>query len=428
MRRVTFFFPLIALCLMNFHAGAQERRYCGTMEYLERQKAEDPTIEKRMQEAEEMMQEIERQTAGMRNSEIVITIPVVFHVLYYNVSQNISDNRIFDQLNTLNKDYAHLNLDTANTPAVFKPLAANTNIQFCLAHTDTNGNYTTGIIRKQVAVTGFDPLSNDNVKYSALGGDDIWDRSKYLNIWVCNFTGTSAQVGLLGIAQFPNMAPATDGVVFKYSTVGGNTYQGTENSYKFGRTATHEVGHWLYLYHIWGDDGNACTGTDYVTDTPNQADENYTCTSFPHISCSNGPNGDLYMNYMDYGVDACKNMFTTGQKNRMNATLNSSRAAIKTSTMCNDATGISNPSGQIMFNIYPNPSTAEFVISSQLNESSDASVKVSNMIGETVFTKEFKNVPYLVQKIDLSNRVNGMYFIEIKTPKGVSTGRLILSR
>jgi hypothetical protein len=431
MRKFTSYVTIISLGLMMFHANAQVRRHCGTMDYLDKQLAADPSLKQRMREMEEMTQEIEKQTAGMRNSEVVITIPVVFHLLYYNNAQNISDNRIFDQLNTLNKDYSRQNLDTANTPAAFKPFGANTNVQFCLAHTDTNGNYTSGIIRKQCTVTGFDPLSNDNVKYTLNGGDDNWDHTKYLNVWICNFTGVSASNGLLGIAQFPNMGSIhTDGVVIKYTTVGGTTFQGTENSFKLGRTATHEIGHWLNLYHIWGDDfmPNQCTGSDYVTDTPNQDHENYGCVSFPHVSCSNGPNGDMFSNYMDYGDDVCLNIFTTGQKNRMNAALNSSRVAIQSSTKCNDATAISNPSGQIQFSIYPNPSTGEFVVSSQLNESSDAIVRVSNMLGEIVFSQEYKNVPYLVQTINLSSRTNGIYIVEIRTAKGSSTGKLVLNK
>ncbi|MCB0535749.1 MAG: zinc metalloprotease, partial [Saprospiraceae bacterium] len=166
---------------------------------------------------------------------------------------------------------------------------------------------TNGIVRKSTTVNGFS--TNDNVKFNSSGGSNIWDRNKYLNIWVCNLSG-----GLLGYAQFPGGPASTDGVVCDYA------YFGTINStppFHLGRTATHEVGHWLNCYHIWGDDGSSCSGSDLVSDTPNQADENYGCPSFPTISCSNGPNGDMFMNYMDYTDDACMNVFTTGQKSRM---------------------------------------------------------------------------------------------------------------
>jgi hypothetical protein len=426
MRKFTLLLSVFAFCLMIFHVNAQQLNRCGTMQYLAKQLAADPEMANRMAANEEMTKEFERQTANMRTSNVVITIPVVFHVLYKTAAQNISDNRIYDQLLTMNKDYALLNADTGNIPSVFRPMAANTNIQFCLAHTDTNGNYTSGIIRKSVTANGYDPLSNDNVKFSSLGGDNIWDRTKYLNIWICNFSGASGQI--IGISQFPGGAATTDGCVILYGTVGGETYHGTTPSYNLGRTVTHEVGHWLNLRHIWADDGGGCTSDDYVSDTPKQGDANYGCPAFPHVSCTNGPNGDMFMNYMDYGDDNCLNMFSAGQGNRMTAALNGPRLSIKSSTRCDDVTAISNPSGQIPVSIFPNPSTGEFVISSLMTDPGDVNVKVSNLLGEIVFSQEYKNVPYVVQKIDLSNRVNGIYIVEVRTATGSSTGKLVLSK
>lgn len=152
------------------------------------------------------------------------------------------------------------------------------------------------------------------MKKSSQGGDDAWPSSGYLNLWVCNLGSQ-----LLGYAQFPGGSSSTDGVVVLYSSVGSLTTPGTASPYNYGRTATHEVGHWLNLYHIWGDDGTSCSGSDLVADTPNQADENYGCPTFPTVSCSNGPNGDMFMNYMDYTNDACMNMFTSGQTARAQA-------------------------------------------------------------------------------------------------------------
>jgi len=409
----------------NISSGQQPRR-CGTMEYLERQKAADPSIESNMKAIEEMTQKFENQPAGLRTSNTVITIPVVFHILYHNTFQNISTNRIYDQINTMNKDYAYQNADTTNTPAAFRPLAGNTNIQFCLAQQDTSGNYTTGIIRKSVAATGYDPLSNDSVKFSALGGDDAWDRNNYLNIWVCNFKDSS--LAIIGVSQFPGGNAQTDGCVLLYTTVGGANYHGTDPFYNLGRTACHEVGHWLNLRHIWGDDGGTCNGSDFVTDTPNQADENFGCPAFPHISCSNGPNGDMYMNYMDYTNDNCLNMFTLGQGNRMNAVLNGPRASIKNSTKCVDLTVITDPSKPVPFTIYPNPSAGEFILTSDLNDASDIHVSITNMLGEIVFQTSQKNVQNLVQKIDLGRQSNGIYMVEIRTRNGVSTEKLVLNR
>lgn len=303
---------LAVACMLTIGALAQNApvRNCGTMQYYEDQLKKDPALRLRMEQIEQQTKNYEIQNAANRTSA-VITIPVVFHVLYStnNSTQNVSDARIMEQLNVLNLDFSHTNADAGNTPLAFQGAAANTGIQFCLAVRDPQGNATTGIIRKSTTVTSFS--SNDDVKYSAKGGDNAWPAASYLNIWVCNLGG-----GLLGYAQFPGGAAASDGVVVLNGSVGGPAAQGTSTPYHLGRTATHEVGHWVNLRHIWGD---ANCGNDLVSDTPTQQTSNFGCPSFPHTTCSNGANGDMFMNYMDYTDDGCMNMFTSGQSTRMNA-------------------------------------------------------------------------------------------------------------
>ncbi len=309
-------------------AWAQQTRNCGTMDYLSYQLQNDPGLSQRMAEIETFTNNFTVANPG--SPKAVVTIPVVFHVLYNNAAQNISDALILAQLDQLNKDYARLNADANNTPSAFQSLATNTNIQFCLAQRDASGNATTGIVRKSTTVTSFS--SNDAVKYTAQGGDNAWDATKYLNIWVCNLGG-----GLLGYAQFPGGAAATDGVVLLYSSVGSLTTPGSSSPYNYGRTATHEVGHWLNLRHIWGD---ANCGNDQVSDTPTQQTSNYGCPTFPKVTCSNGANGDMFMNYMDYTDDACMNMFSVGQSTRMNALFatGGARAGLLTSQGCSAPT------------------------------------------------------------------------------------------
>ena len=123
--------------------------------------------------------------------------------------------------------------------------------------------------------------------------------------------------GLLGYAQFPGGQPETDGVVINYKAFG--TTGTAQAPFNLGRTATHEVGHWLNLRHIWGDTSD-CSGTDFVDDTPKAQRQNYGTPTFPHISCNNAPNGDMFVNYMDYVDDEAMFMFTTGQVERMAAT------------------------------------------------------------------------------------------------------------
>lgn len=319
-------------------ATSQNRRTCGTMEVLERLQREDPSMERRMREIETQTSSYiqEKSTSQKANyTESVVTIPVVFHVIYNTTAQNISDAQCIAQLNQLNLDFARLNADASNTPSAFQSLAANTNIQFCIARRDPNGNATTGIQRRQTTVSAFS--TNDNMKQSANGGLDAWPASSYLNIWVCNMSG-----GILGYAQFPGGSAATDGVVLLYSTVGSVAQPGTAAPYNKGRTATHEVGHWLNLRHIWGDDGTGCSGSDQVGDTPNQAGENYGCPSYPRTDgCTAASPGVMFMNYMDYTDDGCMNLFTLGQSSRMNALFGTggARAGLLTSTGCTPPTG-----------------------------------------------------------------------------------------
>ncbi len=264
-----------------------------------------------------------------------ITIPVVVHVIWNTAAQNISDNQIFSQIQVMNEDFGRTNPDASNTPAYWTSIAANTDIQYCLATVDPSGNPTNGIERRNITTnTSFN--TNDNVKNFATNGLNAWPVTQYLNLWVCNLGG-----GLLGYGEFPTgSASNTFGMVMGYTCFGSNytSYGSGFNlitSYNRGRTSTHEIGHCFNLFHIWGDDGTSCSGSDACADTPNQADEHYGCPSGSQVSCTNGPNGDMYQNYMDYSDDICMNLFTTGQKTRMLAVLNQAPYnALQTSQAC----------------------------------------------------------------------------------------------
>ena len=211
------------------------------------------------------------------------------------------------QIDVLNADFHKLNADRSKVPAAFAALIGDAGVQFVLARQDPSGNATTGVVHKNTAATSFD--SSDKMKFSSSGGDDAWPAAAYLNLWCCNLGG-----GLLGYAQFPGGAAATDGVAILYSAFGSGG--SAQAPYGLGRTATHEVGHWLNLRHIWGD---ARCGNDQVADTPTQQTSNYGCPTFPHVTCSNGTSGDMFMNYMDYVDDACMQMFSSAQGDRMDA-------------------------------------------------------------------------------------------------------------
>ncbi len=311
------------------NSGTDLKRNCGTMDYLNDVYAKNPGYKKTLEELNNYALEYSKIHKGEQNN-LLVTIPVVVHVVYNTSNQNISYEQIKTQIDVMNRDFRRLNVDSSNTPSVFKPVASDPLIQFCLAQRDPQNNPTLGITRTYTTVTSFG--INDAVKFNSTGGHDVWNRDKYLNLWVCNLGS-----GLLGYATFPGGNPATDGVVIGYLYFG--TIGTASPPYHLGRTATHEIGHWLQLYHIWGDDNGACWGSDDVDDTPNQGPENYGCPTFPNISCNNGPDGDMFMNYMDYTDDGCMNIFTNGQSLRMNSALSGPRAPILTSNGCVPVSG-----------------------------------------------------------------------------------------
>ncbi|MFN0275314.1 MAG: M43 family zinc metalloprotease [Chitinophagales bacterium] len=318
---------LLSIALTALVGTAFGQRICGTTEYMQEQFATDPGYEERLRAIEEFTQEwIANNPGGER---AVITIPVVVHVVYNTTAENLSDAQILSQITVLNEDFRRLNADASSTPSHFTDEAADTEIEFCLAAQDPSGAATTGITRKSTTKTSFSSSANE-MKFSTYG-TAIWDRNKYLNIWVCDLSS-----GLLGYAQFPGGSSSTDGVVCDYLYFGSG---GSASApFDLGRTATHEVGHWLNLYHIWGDDGTSCSGSDLVSDTPNQQNENYGCPTgkIGVSACSGSTDGDMYQNYMDYTDDACMNLFTAGQKTRMQALFSTggSRVSIATSIGC----------------------------------------------------------------------------------------------
>ncbi|MEP6792695.1 MAG: zinc metalloprotease [Saprospiraceae bacterium] len=243
-----------------------------------------------------------------------VTIPVVVHVIYKNGMENISDANIQAQIKIMNDDYRKRNTVATNTiPGPFKGNADDTYIQFQLATRDPFGKPTTGILRKSTTKSYFDSVGEE-AKLPPYG-ELNWDPSRYLNIWVCDlrFGGSD---GALGYSSFPwDTIKIYDGIVMDYGCFGPGSSMA---NYKKGKVVVHESGHYFGLRHIWGD---ASCGDDLVSDTPTQQAPNFGDPAFPHQSCSNGPNGDMFMNHMDYVNDSSKLMFTSGQRIRMLANI-----------------------------------------------------------------------------------------------------------
>ena len=395
--------------LLIFALQLSAQRECATQEYIQQLTNSNTQTAKSIREAESFTQRMSTSGSGSANrlaAEYIIHIPVVIHILYNEASQNISEAQINSQLEALNRDFRRRNADSINTPAVFKPLAADAQIEFALATADPNGRATNGIVRKATSVKYWS--MDDKIKYSSQGGDDAWDSRYYLNIWVGNTRS------LLGYASSIGAPAAIDGIVINTTAFGTLNMSG---AYDKGRTAVHEVGHWLGLKHIWGD---TYCGDDGVEDTPKQSGFTTGCpTGIRTSSCSTSAAGDMYMNYMDFTNDACLNLFTQGQKTRMRSLFDegASRYSLLFSkglnAPWNNTEPVSEEAAPIVheqFKFYPNPVNNELV----LNFENDATwigkeLRILNING--ILLKTIK-VDALVKTVSLSNLNAGIYFIQ----------------
>ena len=249
-----------------------------------------------------------RETGDDISRAKIVTIKTVVHVVHNTDEQNIATAQINSQIAAMNKDFRATNPDRSQTPNPWKGLVSDARIQFKLVK----------VTRTRTSQAAF--THDDGVKRSNTGGIAPLEPKAHLNLWVCPLSG-----GLLGYAQFPGGPVATDGVVINYRAFG--TSGTARPPFNKGRTASHEVGHYLNLRHIWGDTPD-CSGSDVVADTPNCAGPNFGTPTFPVVTCNNGPNGDMFMNYMDYVDDAVMVMFTTQQILRMRTALETARAGL----------------------------------------------------------------------------------------------------
>lgn len=340
-----YFLPVQRVCCalllgisLSFGLKAQDR--CATVPYQKMLNPDQSIRETRFenwmknQEVKPMLKSFSTQGT----STATYVIPVVVHVIHngedIGIGTNISDAQIISQINVLNKDYKRLNTDATQTPAAFLPVAGSLDIEFVLAKQDPEGLDTNGITRVQGTRTSW--TLAQNAEFKALS---YWPAEDYMNIWVINFNDPQ---NFIGYAQFPesnlpglensSSDRLTDGIVLNYRDIGSidDGPFDLEAQYNKGRTATHEIGHFFGLRHIWGDVSNCGPPGDYVDDTPPQSDSTNGCPSHPQVSCANNK---MFQNYLDYTNDACMNLFTQGQIARMEIVLQNSprRASLTTS-------------------------------------------------------------------------------------------------
>lgn len=376
--------------------------------------------------------EIERYTEGyvrqfLQNNiapRAVARIPVVVHVVWKNELENISDAQIQSQIDALNRDFRKRN--TVNP--VFLRFAVDCEIEFCLAKRDTNGNATTGIVRKQSRFTDidigssyFDTVSR-RVFYTSHGGSDAWNPQKYLNIWVCAFSN-----GFLGVASSPAKAlnlPKEDGIVVDYRAFGtvGNLRDGRRN----GRIAVHELGHYFDLLHIWGSD-TTCIDDDLVEDTPRQEGPREGCPVDLLKSCTNTL--DYFRNYMDYTNDDCMSFFTNGQKARMWANLTGFRASLLASNACDPVSVIT--ANKAVVEIYPNPAQSVLSIAFKSGfPNIQKNIRLFDCLGRIVSenfiptTRDTEGV----YDLHIEGMPNGFYLISINIDNQLFTKKIIIEK
>jgi len=393
MMRILILFLLIANSLFSQVKDLKELKRCATAETFEKVLITNPLLRDLI-----FTEAYDKTTSQL---QAVVTIPVVVHVLYNSAAQNISTAQIQSQISVLNEDYRKQNTDVSKVPSYWTNIAADAEIQFCLAQRDPSGNFTTGITRTSTGKTQFN-ADTDDAKFTSTGGNDAWPSNKYLNIWVVPALESGGDPNVLGYAQLPGGNSGTDGVVIIYKAFGRS---GTATSpYHKGRTATHEIGHWFGLVHTWGD---ANCGNDLVNDTPIQQTSTFGCPTQGsiRISCNNGPNGDMWMNFMDYTDDACMYMFTQGQKTRMNFYLNNFRSSIISSNGCSPIS--IEEIEEVHLKIYPNPSTGNFWL--DYSATKPLHFEIFDILGKRILSKTISTSPYWLETDDFAP---GLYIIK----------------
>lgn len=362
-----------------------------------------------------------RDEASSGKSGTIVQIPVVLHIVWQTPAENIAPDQIQSQLDVLAEDFRLLN-NLSVVPESFLPLAADLELEFCLARRTPDGEPTDGIVRVQTAVNNVGTAMTGGervIYYSELGGSDAWDPSSYLNIWIGRrqFFPGEASFPAEGIAN-----PAEDGVVIDPEFFGST---GSVNPpYHLGRTLTHEIGHYFNLFHLWGPGGEgSCLDDDEVADTPLQS-VTYLgeCPATPQLSCGSP---DMYMNYMNFTDDACMGMFSLGQKLRMLAALNGPRSGLLVSDGCLPPLSTTEANATPI-HVYPNPTRENIRVELPPGLTYPAEVRLLAMDGRSLLSREADGPGVL--ELDLTALNPGFYLIKMTAGTEIFTKKLIIVR
>jgi hypothetical protein len=411
---------LSSLLFVLFHGGYSQVRKCAVG-------GKNNDLEK----YEQLQKFIERAkftyNRQARTEEEVITIPIVVHVIHANESGiiggsnngNISDEQILSQIKVLNNDFRRL----PNTLGFnSNPVGADMELNFALAQTTPSGLPTNGIIREYNPKRSYD-VFGDNDLLSSLS---YWDSERYLNIWV-----TTLSDNYIGYAEFPTgdfngldfdeTNAATDGVIIDHTAFGNRTGTASFGSYSYGRTTTHEIGHWFGLIHTWGD---SFCGTDYCEDTPQVAGPNNTnlCVAQPS-RCDRVSRLPMIENYLDYTPDSCMNIFTQDQKGRVRAILKISQ---RRDRLVKAAKLNFQPVATPTLSIINNPGTNTSVqISIKLPDFQNFTINLYTLSGKLIATKDYIDFPGALISVNELTKTNGVFFVQLQTATTSQTRKII---
>ncbi len=444
-----------AAVLLSTSAGAQEMKPCGLDELRNKLIQDNPTIAHEMQQYEEHVAMLEEYGSMGKSTAVEDTIPVVFHIVLNSFQINLLGgvqgimDRCSTQIAALNRDYNAANADSTAIPAAFKPLYGNAKIHFGLAHTNPQGGSSPGYTIDTTTLAGYDPSAQGSVgsgyicsdaKYSSAGGADGWNGHKYLNVWVLNTAPQGTQGGFTaGIALHPSMTnsfPLNEwGVVIHYGAFGARQYinQYFTNSLDKGRVLVHEVGHYLGLWHTWGNDQGGCSSDDGIADTPPQDYMTQSsCPAFPLTDmCSPNSPGVMYMNYMDYSSEGCKTMFSKGQVARFNLVTTNNYPQLVANpqlTRYPVSTAVGNiANNEAAFTVSPNPAKNTANISVGSGAKDLKKIIITNGVGQvmSMINAEASQSTYTV---DLQSYAAGMYYIQCQYTNAVETQKLVVTQ
>lgn len=383
---------VLHILFVVFLANVAQSQHCHTDEVHAQMLEQNPELASSYAGFDSLALAFSNREVDIQMPRHVVEIPVVVHVLYFNEEQNISDRQIHSQIQALNRDFNMDTNDWASNPEPFRWLAENSGIRFVLADRDPEGNPSNGIVRKQVGVRQIG--TTEKYYKNARGGSNPWPRAHYLNVWVGETNDS-----ILGFAIYPYLPIGEKDGIFMNYKVFGTTGTATP-PFNDGRTMVHEVGHYFGLRHPWSNDDD-CDTDDYIDDTPRQLEPNYTCQSFPKFSCPGEPNGDMYMNYMDYASDVCINMFTRRQVEYMHLVLSTVRSSLFDSP---GLTGTKEVNAPDLLSIYPNPASG-FVT---LEARESMSVELLDIHGRIIRNLSLKAGQ---NRVEVANLNSGVYFI-----------------